>query len=135
MSNDEFLDRPFWRRLLLNRFMLVPGAIAVAIVLWNLYVAAHDNGLVEGEVVDAAGRPVPEATVALWALQFTTFVERKRTVSGPDGRFRFDDNDSHNIQVVAEKAGVGRSDRVPVRLYFRAQDVTLRQPLRLAGGA
>ncbi len=126
---------PLWRRLLLNRFVLVPGAIALAVLLWNIHVALHDNGRVAGRVVDAAGQPVAEASVALWALQFTTYVEKKRVTTGPDGRFLFTDNDSHNIQLVAEKPGVGRSARVPVRLYFRAQDVELAQPLRLSAGS
>ncbi|MDQ4059717.1 MAG: carboxypeptidase-like regulatory domain-containing protein [Pseudomonadota bacterium] len=128
-------ERPLWRRLALNRFVLVPGAIALAIVLWNIHVALHDNGRVAGHVVDAAGQPVAEASVALWALQFTTYVEKRRVTTGPDGRFLFTDNDSHNIQLMAEKPGVGRSARVPVRLYFRAQDVELAQPLRLSAGS
>ncbi len=134
MSDDDFLDRPLWRRLVLNRFVVVPGAIAAAILAWNVYVAAHDNGVVAGQVVDAAGRPVADASVALWALQFTTYVEKTRTRTDPDGRFRFSGNDSHNIQLAAGKAGAGSSGRIPVRLYFKAQDVTLREPLRLAGG-
>lgn len=131
--SDDSSDPPLWRRLLLNRFVLVPGAIAVAIAGWNLYVATHDNGLVAGQVLDAAGRPVADAGVALWALQFTTYVEKTRTRTDRDGRFRFTNNDSHNIQLAAEKPGVGSSGRIPVRLYFKAQDVTLREPLRLAG--
>ena len=132
--SEEDDEAPLWRRLLLNRFVLVPGAIAAAILVWNVYVATHDNGVVEGRVVDARGEPVPDASVALWVLNFTTYVEKERTRTGPDGRFRFDGNASHNIQLAAEKPGVGRSPRVPVRLYFKAQDVTLREPLRLAGG-
>ena len=128
-------DRPLWRRLLLNRFVLVPGGIALGILVWNVYVAAHDNGIVAGRVVDAAGRPVADATVALWALNFTTYAERTRTKTGEDGRFLFTDNSSHNIQLLAEKPQVGASPRVPVRLYFRAQDVDLDAPLVLAGGS
>jgi Carboxypeptidase regulatory-like domain len=131
---DEEFDRPLWRRLLLNRFVVVPSAIGVAILAWNLYVRTHDNGVVEGRVVDARGEPVADAAVALWVLNFTTYVEKERTRTGADGRFRFAGNGSHNIQLAAEKPGVGRSARVPVRLYFKAQDVTLREPLRLAGG-
>jgi hypothetical protein len=134
MNEDDNGDAPLWRRRLLNRFVVVPGAIALAIVVWNLYVATHDNGLVEGRVVDTRGEPVADASVALWVLNFTTYVEKERTPSGPGGRFRFEGNTSHNIQLAAEKPGVGRSTRVPVRLYFKAQDVTLREPLRLAGG-
>lgn len=127
-------EAPLWRRLLVNRFTITLGAIALAILVWNLYVAAHDHGLVQGRVVDPAGRPVPGATVTLWALNFTTYVEKARTESDADGRFRFTNNDSHNIQLSAEKPGVGRSPRVPVRLYFRAEDVVLGTPLRLEVG-
>ena len=62
MSDDD-PDGPLWRRLLLNRFVLVPGAIAAAILAWNIYVATHDNGIVEGLVVDLKGEPVPDASV------------------------------------------------------------------------
>ena len=136
MSDDD-PDGPLWRRLLLNRFALVPSAIAAAILAWNIYVATHDNGIVEGLVVDLKGEPVPDASVALWVLNFTTYVEHARTRTGADGRFRFDGNASHNIQLAAAQyfvKHVGRSARVPVRLYFTAQDATLSEPLRLAGG-
>jgi hypothetical protein len=129
--SDE--DTPRWRRLLLNRFVVVPAAIALAILFWNLYVARHDNGIVEGRVVDRQGAPVADAVVALWVLNFTTYVEKTRTRTGSDGRFRFTGNDSHNLQLAAEKPGLGASPRVPVRLYFKGQDVALREPLRLAG--
>ena len=122
------------RRVLLNRFVLVPGAIALLALLWNLYVATHDHGVVEGRVVDAEGRPVPDATVALWTFNFTTYEERDHVKTDTNGVFRFTSNPSHRIQVSAEKPGVGRSDRVPVFLYFRSQDIDLAAPLRLAGG-
>jgi hypothetical protein len=60
-----------------------------------------------------------------------TFNERSSTWTRADGSFQFTDNPSHNIQLSAEKSGVGRS-RIPVRLYFRSEDVTLTQPLRLS---
>jgi hypothetical protein len=122
-----------WRRLLLNRFVLVPGAIVLAIVLWNIYVATHNNGLLAGRVVDSAGRPVADATVSLWTFNFTTYEEKERVKTDTDGVFRFTNNPSHRIQVSAEKQGVGRSPRIPVFLYFRAQDTTLDQPLHLSG--
>ena len=133
MNRDDDEDAPLWRRLLLNRFVVVPGAIGLAIVAWNIYVAGHDNGIVEGRVVNRQGAPVADAAVALWVLNFTTYVEKTRTRTGPDGRFRFTGNDSHNLQLAAEKPGVGASPRVPVRLYFKGQDVALSEPLRLAG--
>jgi len=134
MSADE-VELPLWRRLAINRFVLVPAAIAVAIALWNGYVASNDHGLVVGRVVDAAGRPVPDAAVVLWVLNFTTYVEKTRATTDSAGRFVITNNDSHNIRLAAEKPGVGRSARVPVRLYFRAQDIELNEPLILSGAS
>ena len=132
MSADG-VEVPLWRRLAINRFVLVPATIAVAIALWNGYVASHDHGIVVGRVVDAAGRPVPDAAVVLWVLNFTTYVEKTRATTDSVGRFVITNNDSHNIRLAAEKPGIGRSARVPVRLYFRAQDIELNDPLILSG--
>src|SRR5438046_3803078 len=74
-------ETPLWRKIVVNRFVLVPAAIAVAIVLWNLYVSTHDHGVVAGRVVDADGRPVAGATVVLWVLNFTTYVEKTRATT------------------------------------------------------
>lgn len=130
MSDDDFAV-PLWRRLLVNRFVMTPLALAVIALGWNLWVATHDDGLVAGKVVDAAGRPVSGATVTLWAFNFTTFAEVGHTTTGPDGAFLFDNNRSHNIQLSADKPGVGRAARVPLRLYFRGQNVALDKPLTL----
>jgi carboxypeptidase family protein len=125
-------ETPLWHRMILNRFVLVPVAIALAVVIWNVYVSMHDHGVVAGRVVDAGGRPVAGATVVLWVLNFTTYIEKTRATTDESGRFVITDNDSHNIRLAAEKPGVGRSARVPVRLYFRAQDIELAEPLVLA---
>jgi hypothetical protein len=129
----EHTEPPLWRRLVINRFVLVPASIALVVLLWNAYVATHDHGVVAGQVVDVAGRPVSGATVVLWVLNFTTYVEKTRATTDSAGRFVITDNDSHNIRLAAEKPGIGRSARVPVRLYFRAQDIQLREPLVLSG--
>jgi len=133
--NDEDVETSLWRRLVLNRFVLVPAAIAIAIVVWNIYVSTHNHGLVAGRVVDPAGQPVSGATVVLWVLNFTTYVEKTRATTDSTGRFVITDNDSHNIRLAAEKPGVGRSPRVPVRLYFRAQDIEVREPLTISGAS
>ena len=124
-----------WRAILLNRFVVVPGVIVLAIVLWNIYVATHNNGLLTGRVTDSSGRPVADATVSLWVYNFTTYEEKARVKTDAGGVFRFTDNPSHRIQISADKPGVGRSPRIPVFLYFRAQDTTLDSPLRLAGSS
>jgi len=131
--STEYVEPPLWRRLIINRFVLVPVSIVVVVLVWNAYVATHDHGVVAGRVVDMSGQPVPGATVVLWALNFTTYVEKTRATTDSAGRFVITDNDSHNIRLAAEKPGIGRSARVPVRLYFRAQDIQLREPLVLSG--
>ena len=124
--------RPFWQGLLLNRFVLVPGTLAALALVWNLYVATHDHGLVTGRVVDSEGKPVAGATVALWVYNFVTFEEKEHVETDANGIFRFGDNPSHKVQVSADKAGIGRSPRRPVFLYFRSQDTELSEPLKLA---
>jgi len=132
MTRGE-LERPLGRRLLLNRFVAVLAALAAGTGLWNLYVALHDHGMVAGRVVDARGQPVAGATVVLWVLNFTTFVEKARVATDADGRFVLINSDSHHILLSAEKPGAGRSTRMDVRLYFRAQDIELDAPLVLRG--
>ena len=133
MSNAE-ISRSLSYRLLVNRFTIVLAAIALVIAVWNVYVSLHDHGVVEGRVVDAEGQPVEGATVVLWVLNFTTYIEKTRAITGADGAFTIRGNDSHNIRIEAEKPGVGRAARIPVRLYFRSQDVSLPSPLILTAG-
>lgn len=121
-----------WRRVVLSRFFIVPAVLVVGIGAWNVYVDRHAHGLLEGSVVDASGRPVPDATVILSVHDFVTQVEKARTRTDAAGRFRFDDNNSHLIQLQAE-AAAGRSPRVTIRLWFRAQDRVVNEPLRIAG--
>jgi hypothetical protein len=120
------------RRWLASRWVIVPGGMVIVTSAWLAYVAAHDHGIVEGRVVDASGRPVGGASILLFERGFVTHQERGRTTSSADGSFRFTDNRSHSIQLEAEAPGLGRSERRVVRLWFAAQDVKLRDPLRFA---
>ena len=121
---------PSWLK---SRWTIVPGSMALGVLAWNLHVAAQANGIVEGMVVDASGRPVAAATVVLFDRGFVTHAERARATAGPDGRFRFAGNANHSLQLEAQAEGLGKSERRIVRLWFRAQDVRLAEPLRLAG--
>jgi hypothetical protein len=131
MSFEDDLARPQWKRWLLNRFVLVPGFLVLVAIVWNAWVLTHDHGVIVGRVVDAYGAPVEGAEVKLWVFNFTTFVEQATTETKSDGSFEFTKNPSHNIQLSAKKAGVGRA-RIPVRLYFQSEDITLTRPLRLS---
>ena len=128
MEPDGDPEGPLWRRLLLNRFVLVPGTIALAALLWNGYVSLHNGGLIEGRVTDPSGRPVADAEIVVMVQNVTTFSEKGRARSGPDGVFRITDNPSHHVQIFAETPS-GRSERRDLRLWFRGQDTVLDEPL------
>ena len=119
------------RSILTHRFFLLPLSFALLASGWNAYVASHDDGVVRGRVIAADGTPVAGATVRMMEQNFTTNSDRGSTLSRADGSFEFTDNRSHNIQLRAEKAGVGRSDQRILRLYFRAQNVKLDTPLTM----
>ena len=133
-NEEDRSARPRWQRWLLNRFVLTLFVLFVVAAGWDLYASTHDNGIVEGAVVDRDGRLVAGAKVTLWTFNFTTFREDTHVTSDRNGRFHITGNPSHSIQVSAEKAGIGHSERVPIRLYFRAQDTQISDPLVLAGG-
>jgi hypothetical protein len=132
MSLQDDVTHPRRTRWLLNRFVVVPGLLLIVAAVWNVWVVTHNHGIVSGRVVDASGAPVEGAEVKLWVFDFATFAEDASTRTKADGSFEFANNPSHNIQVSAEKSGVGRSARVPIRLYFKSEDVVLKQPLRLS---
>jgi hypothetical protein len=134
-DSDEDITRPKWPRLLRNRFVVVPALLLVLTAGWNGWVVTHDHGIVAGRVLDASGTPVEGAEVKLWVFNFATFVVKASTTTKPDGSFTFENNPSHNIQISAEKPGLGRSARISVRLYFRSEDIRLNEPLRLTDGA
>jgi hypothetical protein len=91
-------------------------------------VSLHNGGLIEGQVMDSTGKPVAGAEVVLLIQNVTTFSEKGRTRTGPDGLFMIEGNPSHRVQIVAETS-TGRSERRELRLWFRGQNTVLRQPL------
>jgi len=115
-----------------SRWVIVPLAIALTVLAWNGYVAINAGGRVEGRVVDAAGRPVANASVILLERHFVMHNERQRTRTDASGYFQFTGNDNHSLQLEAEAAGLGRSERRAVRLWFRAQNVSLTEPLQFS---
>lgn len=123
-----------WWGWLINRVTLTFGALVVIVVAWNLYVAAHDDGILEGRVVDAAGAPVADAAVVLNERTIVSLAPIAETTTDADGRFRFERHDRHALVLTASKDDVGASPRVEVKLYFRNQNRTLADPLTLAGG-
>ena len=122
------IGRPLWRRLRSTVSCSRRAAIVVIALAWNVYVSFHNGGLIHGKVADANGNPLPGADVVLLVQNVTTFSEKARTRTGPDGGFMIEGNSSHRVQILAESP-TGRSARVELRLWFRGQNTALKQPL------
>ncbi len=120
-----------WRPWLLNRVTVTFGLIAILVIGWNLYVLAHDDGILTGVVVGPDGRPVAGAEVVLSERTLVSLEPIAKTLTGADGSFRFEKHDRHRLVLTASKEGVGESGRLEVRLHFRNQNRQLDEPLRL----
>jgi hypothetical protein len=117
---------------LINRVTITFGAIALVVLLWNLYVAANDDGILAGTVVGPDGEAVPGVEVVLSERTIVSLEPIAETVTDDDGRFQFARHDRHRVVLTASKPGVGNSNRLEVRLYFRNQNRELGEPLQLA---
>ena len=124
-----------WKGWLINRVTVTFGLIAVVVIGWNLYVAAHDDGVLEGRVVDGSGAPVEGARVTLSEQTIVSLSPIAETVTDAAGTFRFDKHDRHALVLTAEKPEIGQSPRVPVRLYFRNQNRAIDAPIVIGAGA
>ena len=119
------------RRALLNRYTIVLGGIAVAVVVWNLYVATHSDGRIAGHVVGPDGRAVPGARVTLREKTLTTLEPRATADTDAGGQFAFAGQRVHHFVLEAAKDGAGKSERTAYRLAFRGQNLSIAEPLRL----
>ena len=121
------------RALLTNRWIVVPGVFAIVVGAWNIYVATHNSGLVEGRVVDARGDGAADAKVVLFERGFVTFSPKAETRTNSAGEFAFTGFHNHALQLEAETPKLGHSERRTIRLWFQSQDTSLAEPLRLSG--
>jgi len=114
-----------WRRILGHRFIAVPSAVALLVAGWNIYIVLNNGGIIEGEVRDRAGAPVPGATVIFFERNFIYYQELRRTTTDARGAYRFDGMQVHVGQLEA-RIGDGRhSERRQLRLWFRAQNAAM----------
>src|SRR5262245_10418882 len=122
-----------WRAIVSHRFFYVPAALVVAVAAWNLHVATNADGVIEGSVRDAAGRPVAGADVIFFERNFVNYQEKFHARTDASGAYRFADMQVHIGQLEARAPDGRRSQRLQRRLWFRAQH-TRADPLVLAGG-
>jgi hypothetical protein len=120
----------FW---LLNRFVITIVTVAVLVGVWNLYVIANNDGIIEGRVVGPDGAPVEGATVTLSERTLLVAQPRGEAMTDANGRFVFENHRLHRLYLEAEKDGEGRVGPIEYRLYFKGENMLLDEPLRLSG--
>ena len=113
------------------RYLIVLGLAAALAGGCNLWVALHDGGIVRGRVLQGDGGPAPGAVVTFWERTLTSLERRATARTGPDGGFAFTGQRAHHFALQAEQPGLGASPRTLYRRYFRGQNLTLAEPLRL----
>ena len=121
-----------WRQVLGHRFVVVPLAVALLVAGWNIYIVFNNSGIIEGQVRDRAGAPVPGATVIFFERNFIYYQEKQRTVTDAHGGYRFDGMQVHVGQLEALTNDGRHSERRQLRLWFRAQNSELA-PLVIEG--
>ncbi len=124
-----------WRGWLVNRVTVTFAVLAVVVIGWNLYVSRHDDGILEGRVVNEAGEPVAGAEVVLSERTLVSMTPIARTVTDANGDFRFEKHDRHALVLTAEKPDIGKSARLEVQLYFKNQNRRLAEPIVLGDQA
>lgn len=120
-----------WRPFLLNRYTITFGTIAIVTLVWNLYIAMNDDGIIKGRVIGPDGRPVAGATVVLSERTLLVTTPRAHVTTDADGRFAFTGNTFHRIWLEANKPGIGFYPQTEYRMYFKGQNMNLEEPLKL----
>jgi hypothetical protein len=114
-----------------NRYTITFGGMALLAGLWNVYVALNSDGIISGRVVGPDGRPVEGATVVLSEKTLLVSAPRAKVATDARGAFRFSGHTLYRLYLEASKEGVGRIPAREFRLYFKGQNLLLREPLRL----
>ena len=114
-----------------NRYSITFGAMALLAGLWNVYVGLNDDGIITGRVVGPDNRPVERAIVILSEKTLLVSAVRAQTPTDANGVFRFSGHKLYHLSLEAFREGVGRIPPREFRLYFKGQNLTLPQALRL----
>jgi hypothetical protein len=126
-----------WRAILLNRYTVTFGTVAVIALVWNVYIAMNDDGIIRGRVIGPEGQPVAGAAVILSERTLLVTRPRGRTTTDADGRFTFTGHTFHRIWLEAAKSEIGAYPQTEYRMYFKGQNMIIDNPLQLepsAGG-
>ena len=118
---------PSW---LLSRWVVVPAVLILATVGWNAWVTCTITDWWRGTSSAPTGR-------RWWAPRWCCWSRTSRLFPSAGGRSRrrgrlpLQRQPDPSRPDLAEKPGIGRSDRTTLRLWFRSQDSVLPQALEL----
>ncbi len=118
--------------VLLNRYIVTLGTVAIFTLAWNIFVVLNDDGIIKGRVVGPDGSPVEGATVILSERSLLVTAPRDQVTTGSDGGFVFSGHRFHRVWLEAAKPGVGSYPQTEYRMYFMGQNKSLSEPLRLS---
>ncbi len=121
--------------VLLNRYIVTFGSILIVTIVWNIFIAFNDDGIIRGQVVSPEGQPVAGATVVLSERSLLVTSPRDQATTDADGDFAFNGHNFHRVWIEASKAGVGSYPQTEYRMYFKRQNMTIDAPLRLEADA
>lgn len=119
------------KSIFINRYTIT-FAISLGIaLLWNIFVLFNDSGILTGRVVDGDNQPIGNAQVVLSEKSLLVTAPRDKVFTDPQGYFRFEGHRLYHLYLEASKSDLGSSSSKEIRLYFKGQNKTLKDPLVL----
>jgi len=119
------------KSIFINRYTIALFITIVIALFWNLFVILNDQGILHGRVIDQANRPIEGARVILSEKTLLVTAPRDEVTTDAQGYFRFEGHKLYHLYLEAKKGGAGSASPKEVRLYFKGQNKTLKEPLVL----
>lgn len=119
------------KSIFINRYTITLCITIVIALFWNLFVVLNDSGILHGRVIDQANMPIAGASVVLSEKTLLVTAPRDEVTTDAQGYFRFEGHKLYHLYLEAKKGGAGSASPREVRLYFKGQNKTLKEPLVL----
>jgi len=119
------------RSVFINRYTITFGITITIALLWNLFVIFNDSGILSGRVVNQNNQPIGNAQVVLSEKTLLVTAPQDQVITDAEGYFRFEGHRLYHLYLEASKDDWGSSSSQEIRLYFKGQNKTLKEPLVL----
>jgi hypothetical protein len=127
------VGKSLWNIIRRNKGIIIfLSLVGASIAVWSIYVAANDDGIIEGRVVDQNGNGIAEAKVLLQKKGYDILDEPIVTTTDENGYFRYEDTPMLEFVISAEKEGYrAEGERVSYHRYFMYHNYELPSPIQL----